>query len=289
MKTKKTKQEWDKKRQIRIDDSINKIKKIEEQKTFASNEVWHFPEEMPGKDTTYSSIWLSNPLAEQIFKDRLSEEGLSEFNPFIAKSIISYWSKPGAFILDPFAGRTRGIVAALMGRKYLGYEISKKAYDCIIGEINKFNLKAEIRNEDCINMEEDIKADLIFSCPPYFNLEKYESCKGQLSDINDYKEFLAALEKRIKVCSSKLKREGYAAFVIGDFRKNGDYILFHKDFIELAERCRLKLHDLTILQNIQFGIALHRFGAVRELKQMSKCHEYLLIFKKNDNNNNQPM
>jgi DNA modification methylase len=282
MKTMKTRKEWDEDRQKRINDSINKIKTIEKQKTSNSNEVWKFPEKMPGKDTTYSSLWLSNPLAEQIFKDRLSEEGLSEFNPFVAKSIISYWSKPGDLILDPFAGRTRGIVAALMGRRYVGYEISKKAYDTIVGEINRFNLHAEIKNEDCLNIKninDSLEADLILSCPPYFNLEKYESAPGQLSDINDYRKFLNALEERIRACVLKLKQNGFAAFIVGDFRKNGEYVLFHKDFIDLSKRCGLKLHDLIILQNIQFGIALHRFGSVRDIKQTSKCHEYLLIFK----------
>jgi DNA modification methylase len=283
LKMKSTK-DWKEARQKRIDDSTNKMKAIEEQKTADPNAVWKFPEKMPGKDTTYSSIWLSNPLAEQIFKDRLSEEGLSEFNPFVAKSIISYWSKPDALILDPFAGRTRGIVSALMGRRYLGYELSKKAYDCIMGEVNKFNLQVDIKNEDCINIKDiDVEADLILSCPPYHDLERYESIPGQLSDINDYKEFLAALEERIKACVPKLKEEGYAAFVVGDFRKNGDYILFHKDFIELAERCGLKLYDLVVLQNVQFGVALHRFGSVRDLKMMAKAHEYLLIFKKKKN------
>jgi len=277
----KTQKQWCKIRQNRIDDSINKMKMIEKQKASLSDGIWKFPEKMPGKDTTYSSIWLSNPLAEQVFKDRLSEEGLSEFNPFVAKSIISFWSKPGELVLDPFAGRTRGIVAVLMGRMYFGYEVSKKAYNSIINEMDKFHLKADIKNEDCINIKDmDIKASLLFSCPPYWNLEKYESVLGQLSDIKDYKEFLKALEERIKACVSKLKDDGYAAFVIGDFRKNGDYILFHKNFIELAGRCGLKLYDLIILQNVQFGIALHRFGSVRELKQMSKVHEYLLIFKK---------
>jgi hypothetical protein len=33
-------------------------------------------------------------------------------------------------------------------------------------------------------------ADMILTCPPYWNIEKYESCNGQLSDEKSYDSFL---------------------------------------------------------------------------------------------------
>jgi DNA modification methylase len=53
----------------------------------------------------------------------------SEFHPHLAEIIIGYWSLPGDFVVDPFAGRaTRGIVALKLERKYQGYEIAAATF-----------------------------------------------------------------------------------------------------------------------------------------------------------------
>ena len=53
-----------------------------------------------------------------------SKNNVSIFNPYLAKMIINAYCPKGVHIYDPFAGGgTRGIIAAMMGRKYTGIEI----------------------------------------------------------------------------------------------------------------------------------------------------------------------
>src|SRR6056297_3005308 len=85
------------------------------------------------RDTSYSSFWLYNKDADmnsEHFKDSFvnfynDKELLSEFNPTVAKNIISFWSEPQDLIYDPFSGRTRALVSYAMNRAYVGYEVSK--------------------------------------------------------------------------------------------------------------------------------------------------------------------
>jgi DNA modification methylase len=262
------------------------------------NDLLGLPKEFARKDTSYSSFWLynrENDLNSEHLRDRFvnfydEKILLSEFNPTIAKNIISYWSNEGDLILDPFSGRTRALVSYSMNRKYLGYEISKDAYNYTINKFKDLklsereNFNVDIKNEDCINMEslKDESVDLIFTCPPYWDIEKYESCKGQLSDIEDYDIFLKELMLRLNISIKKLKKDKYMCIVIGDFRKNKKYYALHSFLIQSMENNKdIKLHDIIAVQNIPFNTAAFYFGpGKKSAKITSKAHEYLLVWKK---------
>jgi len=249
-------------------------------------------------DTSYSSFWLYNKerdINSEHFKDTFvnyynDKELLSEFNPSVAKNIISFWSDEQDVIFDPFSGRTRALVSYAMNRIYIGCEVSK---DVVIYMDTKFkalelynkpNFMVDIINDDCININtyyDDAAFDLIFSCPPYWNLEKYESCEGQLSDIADYNVFLNSLVERLNLAVTKLKDEKYMCLVVGDFRRNGKYITFHSDLIQhMKTNKSLILHDVIAIQNIPFNTAAFYFGARKKNKYTAKSHEYLLVWKK---------
>jgi len=252
------------------------------------------------KDTTYSSLWLFRNAKEiPPFKDIIGsksqtqakkegKEYFSEFNPLVAENIINFWSDEKDVVLDLFAGRTRGIVAGLKHRKYYGFEISPKVHKAVSGMIeqgkNEFD-EGYVPIVYCDNsanlLKHDIPpADLIFTCPPYHNLEKYESVKGQLSDIEDYKEFLKALKEIMQVALTKLKDNGFVCLVVGDFRKDNRLIPFDCDVTKMMEELGVVLWDKVILQNINFGWAGIKFGQVKHKRQTSKITEYLLVFKK---------
>lgn len=252
------------------------------------------------KDTSYSNLWLFEkrsfvhnlPLAKEILEDDIGAcspkktggVNYSKFNPAIAEKIINFYSEDGDIILDPFSGRTRAAVAGLKNRKYIGYEVAKEVSDYVNGILEKYSksfpFQPEVINKDSLNMDNVEKVDLVFSCPPYWNLERYPSCDGQLSDIKEYSKFLKQLELRIKKSCSVLKDNGYAAFVVGDFRKNGNYIPFHSDFIMMMENIGMRLHDIIVIQSVDWRIANQRFGSLKNHKITAKVCEYLLVFTK---------
>jgi len=250
---------------------------------------------MEEKDTTYSSVWLfrknrtlwkgtKDPIANMKNFRQVRGKYFSEFNPTVAENIINFWSEEGDIILDPFAGRTRGLISGLKNRKYIGFEISKGVYNKT-SEIlcnNAVNFIPKLFNDDSFNIDKRNLplVDLIFTCPPYWNLERYESCEGQLSDMKDYEIFLERYKQIMKKSVKLLKKEKYCALVVGDFRKNKRYYTFHIDTIKIMEELGMKLHDLIVVQSVTFDIANKRFGCFKNYKFTSKVHEFLLIFKK---------
>jgi len=258
------------------------------------NDLLH-EKEPDEKDTTYSSIWRyrKGKMIEP-FTDKVAEENpyFSEFNPLISQNITNFWCDEGDVVLDPFAGRTRGIVSGLTHRKYYGFEISKSTFDKVNDVIQSGKDKFDegfmpiLYNDDSFNMEnynEIPEVDLIYSCPPYWNLEKYPSCDGQLSDIDKYEVFLDRLTSIIEKCSHKLKTNGFICLVVGDFRVNeGERLLpFDSDLARKIEEIKgIVLWDKIVIQNVNNFIASRRFGAIKHRRITSKVSEYLLVFKK---------
>lgn len=205
----------------------------------------------------------------------------SEFNPELAETIIKYWSLENHLIVDPFAGRaTRGIVASKLNRKYEGYEIAPTTYQetsCKVGLIG-----GKLFNSDGCKMEStsDNVADLVFTCPPYHRLEKYESSDNQLSDISDYSQFLKKIQECAKNIHRVLKDNGFVCWVCADWRDGKAFRLFHLDCIEIFQLVGFKVHDIVIIENIS-PFAPLQAGKVAANRYTSKTHEYLIVFRKN--------
>jgi len=250
------------------------------------------------RDTSYSSFWLYNKyndMNSEHLKDSFvnffdDTEILSEFSPAVAKNIISFWSEENDKILDPFAGRTRALVSVAMNREYIGFDISKPVSDYINSKLSvvenktKYAVNATVFNNDCKNIS--IlgnywlnKFNLLFTCPPYWHLEKYGNEDGQLSAITNYDLFLKELVVRLVGCLPYLAADAYIAIVIGDFRHNGEYITLHSDLIQKLKDI-LIVHDIIAIQNIPFHTAAFYFGQAKKYKKTAKAHEYLLVFKK---------
>ena len=211
---------------------------------------------------------------------------LSEFNAELCKWITDYWSKEGDTIVDPFAGRvTRASVITDMNRNYIGYEISPQTYHRSLEHYTKWNIPALLHLEDGRKMEstKDESADCIITCPPYFNIERYESVEGQISDRFKYSEFLNDIDLTIQNCKRVLKEGGYGCWVVGDFRSFHRWkglLSFHTDLINLIKKNGLKHWD-TIVISSKPSPLIHAVLKSAKAKQFTaKTHEYLIVFKK---------
>lgn len=238
-------------------------------------------------DTSYSSLWLYDWKPIDGLNDALAKtEGLSELNPALAGKIIRYWSEEEDIILDPFAGRGRAVVAMLHNRHYIGFEVSEMAYKQLYETISQERYEdlpqPVLHNEDSYNLDNHPlpEVDLIFTCPPYWNLEQYESVPGQLSNMDTYQLFLERLKQIMGKAVKKLKKDGFLVMVVGDWRDDGKLIPFHSDCIPLLSNLSLELWDIIVNQSVTWHLACKRFGKMRDIKKTSKVHEYILVFKK---------
>ena len=259
---------------------------VKEKYGFLPTSVWH---------TQKDKFWVDliqdkGDITTRRGKDCKYLPGLkySEFNPTTAERIIKYWSEKGDLITDPFAGRTtRGLVSIYLERNYEGYEVAQQTFQGTIQKLQNLppNLltnygKFKIWNEDGCKMEKTLNetADLIFSCPPYFNLEKYEDSPNQLSSIKTYEDFLLKIKECSQNCFRILKPNKFLVWVVADFRKDG-FKRFSKDSIEIFEKANF-IHWDTVIEVLNSPLVWCQIGKCEKQKYTSKQHQYILIFKK---------
>lgn len=233
--------------------------------------------------------WKNAYLDDGIKEIRRSEDakylpglGFSEFHAGLAENIVLYWSMVDSVIVDPFAGRvTRAYVSSKLSRKYYGYEITPMTFDRVTTHLKEYDLSATIYKGDGCYMDRtpDDFAHLVMTCPPYGNIEKYESVPGQLSDIKEYDDFLNMIDTTGINIKRVLKPGGFCVWVCGDWRSGGKLRSFHSDTINLFTDVGLIHYDTIIMKNIS-PFAHNQIGKVAAKRYTSKIHEYILVFRK---------
>ena len=211
-------------------------------------------------------------------------KGTSIFDPVLCEIIYNWFCTEGGIVFDPFAGGSvRGIVAEMLGRHYIGIDLSQIQVDANQLNADKLGVCPVWHCDDSRNAEKyipDQSADLVFSCPPYHNLEKYSDHPLDLSNMN-YSDFLEAYREIISVSCRKLKENRFAVFVVGDIRDNkGAY----RDFVSQTKRifqdCGLCLYNEIVLLN-QYCTAPMRAGKpFSTSRKTAKVHQNILVFYK---------
>ena len=154
----------------------------------------------------------------------------SIFDPTLCEICYKWFNIENGKILDPFAGGSvRGIVANVLGYEYLGIDLSEKQIQA--NYENAKELKCDMTklkwvNDDSFNVDKYVdneSVDMIFTCPPYFDLEIYSDKENDLSNMT-FDEFKLVYSEILRKCFKKLKNNRFGIVVIGDVRdKNGYY------------------------------------------------------------------
>lgn len=213
-------------------------------------------------------------------------EGVSIFDPALCELIYNWYCPENGTILDPFSGGSvRGIVANYLGYNYTGIDIRQEQIDSNREQaLNLLPVNKQpqyyVGDSNVVLTELIPMYDLVFSCPPYADLEVYSEMKEDLSTM-EYIEFIKVYSEIIKKAVSKLKIGGYACFVVGDIRdKKG----FYRDFISHTKQAFINAgaglyNEAILLQPL--GTAMLRAGKIFEAGgKLTKVHENVLIFKK---------
>ena len=212
----------------------------------------------------------------------IKELKMSEFHAGIAENIVRYWSLPGAKVVDPFAGRvTRAVVTNRLGREYHGYEITPNTYKRALAHFDKLGISPNLYLSDGTKLfnTPDEFSDLILTCPPYYNIEKYESVDGQLSDSKTYGEFMEMIDVCAENCYRVARPGSFCVWVVADFRDGGSLIDFHGDTTQSFKKAGWLYHDIIIMENISPFATLTQYQAACK-RYVPKTHEYILVFRK---------
>lgn len=225
-------------------------------------------------------------LGEKIGSKTLT--GTSIFDPVLCEIIYKWFNVHQGNIFDCFAGGSvRGIVAEKLGYKYTGIDLRKEQVEANILNANELNLNPTWICDDSLNADlyvEDNSVDLLFSCPPYVDLEVYSDDERDISNM-DYEQFKEVYRKIIDIACRKVKDDRFAVFVVGDVRDKKGY---YRNFVDYTKECFNKNGFMTYNEIIlleQLGTIPLRARLVFKKRKVAKAHQNILIFYKGDINN----
>lgn len=224
--------------------------------------------------------------------DMARRSNTSVFDPVVCELCYQWWCRPGGIVLDPFAGGSvRGMVASLMGLKYWGCEL--RAEQVTANTQQEADMRAKglsgdyrpkwVQGDSQVELAKaPAQVDMVFSCPPYGDLEKYSDDPRDISNMS-YSGFLDAYNKIIAQATARMVSDSFACWVVGNFRdtKTGTMRNFVGDTISAFHAAGLCFYNDIVLVN-SVGTAGMRANTsfLRGNRKVVKVHQNVLVFVK---------
>ena len=229
--------------------------------------------------------WVREALPDQTGLSA-NQSGTSIFDPVLCELVYRWFCPPGGLVLDPFAGGSvRGVVASKLGRAYLGVELRPEqvAANRAQGAALCDEPRPAWVEGDAIDLATlGGPCDLVFSCPPYADLEVYSDNPRDLSTM-DYPAFLDAYRAIIAAAVGWLRDDRFAAFVVGDLRdKAGFYRGFVSDTVDAFEAAGARLYNEAILITAVGSLPIRVARMFESARKLGKTHQNLVVFVKGD-------
>ena len=210
--------------------------------------------------------------------------GVSILDPVLAEVINRWFAIPNSNVFDCFAGDTIfGYVSSYLGHNFTGIELREEQ-----AKLNNDRVKsmtAKYICDDGQNVDKHIEEnsqDLLFSCPPYFDLEVYSDLPNDASNQSDYQDFIKILDNAFSKSIKCLKDNRFAVIVVGDVRdKKGFYYGFNDDVKQIFKRNGMSLYNEMVLVE-SIGTLPQRVGMYMKNRKIGKCHQNIFVFYKGD-------
>lgn len=213
--------------------------------------------------------------------------GTSIFDPVLCEIAYRWFCPQGGTVLDPFAGGSvRGIVASRLGRHYVGVELRGEQVAANAAQLDLAGDPApEWRLGDSRNIATiagDVEADLVFSCPPYWNLEQYSDDPSDLSNMGR-EDFFAAYAAIIRDTVTRLRDDRFAVWVIGDVRDDaGCFVNLPGRTIEAFEAAGARFYNDAILVTAVGSLPVRVGRQFVASRKLGRTHQNVLVFVKGD-------
>lgn len=214
------------------------------------------------------------------------QTGTSIFDPVLTELCYKWFCPPGGRILDPFAGGSvRGIVASVLGYDYHGCELRVEQVEANIAQVEL--ARAPAPQWYCADSKDIARTvsgefDMVFSCPPYADLEVYSDDPRDISNMS-YGDFRDTYYEIVAETCGLLADDSFACFVVGEARdKRGNYYNFVGDTVEAFRAAGLHYYNEAILVTAVGSLPVRVGKQFKAGRKLGKTHQNILVFVKGD-------
>lgn len=224
-------------------------------------------------------------------KSKTLNGNASVLDPVACEVILKFFMpSDGRKVYNPFGGGVQmGFVSGYYGYDYLASEIRQNQCDANNKLCSDFKNVKWLKS-DTSKYIPDEKFDLVFSCPPYYKVEKYidydgKSPEGEINSLDTYEEFRDTLFKGYENAINVLNDNCFFVVMVGDSRgPDGAYY-----GVEAEHELFFKNHGLKIYNKITYleSEFTRRATAKKTLnnRKFPKAEQKILVFYKGNPDN----
>ena len=246
-----------------------------------------------GRENLDATVVSNNKLKDGTEIQRGSASGGSAFDPVLCELTYRWFCLPGAHILDPFAGEaTKGLVAAMLGYQYTGVELRPEQVAANRAQAAAMRVTPTWVQGDSAKIDEMLPAgamyDLVFTSPPYYDLEVYSDGAADGSAMPTYEKFMAWYAGIFAAACKRLRPNRFVVVKIGEIRdkRTGAYRNFVGDNITIfMKQLGLAYYNEAVLLTPVGSMPLRSGKAFRASRKLCKGHQTVLVFWKGDPRN----
>ena len=249
------------------------------------------------------SFWISEKCADD-------KAAFGHPAPFLIKDIeklISFFTKSGMTVLDPFMGSgTTAIAAYNLNRKGVGMDLSEEYKELALKRFAEKGMTSKdytyLIGDSTKDLKTFDKVDYIVTSPPYHNIlknkskgirndnshkgyrngprqgvEYYSDLPNDLGNQETYYKFLELLSDVMELCYQKLNDNKYCTIIMSDFTVDKKEVCVQADIVSLMEKIGFDFVGTTIL--LQDNKPLYPFGYPFAYK-INHMHQNIMNFRK---------
>lgn len=209
----------------------------------------------------------------------------SVFDPVLCELMYRWFCPYNGSILDPFAGEaTKGIVAAYTGHAYTGIELREDQVAINRRQATSIGVCPTwlCGDSGCLDnlLSDDFQADMVFTSPPYYDLEVYSTRNEDGSALPSYDEFMLWYRKIFQQAVKHLKQNRFLVVKVGEIRnkRTGEYRNFVGDNITLFREFGLTFYNEAILITSYGSLPIRAALPFTHRRKLAHAHQNILVF-----------
>lgn len=213
--------------------------------------------------------------------------GTSIFDPVLCELVYRWFCPVSGSVLDPFAGEsTKGIVSEYLKHPYTGVELRPEQVEANEKQAQEINIHPKWIQGDSEKIDSLLpngaKYDLIFTSPPYYDLEIYSESEKDGSAFETYEKFMIWYKEIFRQTIARLNDNRFLVVKIGEIRdkKTGIYRNFVGDNISCFIDLGLHYYNEIILVTAVGSLPLRVGKQFSSSRKIGKTHQNILVFYK---------
>ena len=209
------------------------------------------------------------------------------FDPVLCELMYNWFCPDQGEIFDPFAGGSvSGIVAEALGYKFTGIELRPEQVEANERQAKLTGTHPTWINGDSVKLgsllPQGKQYDMLYSCPPYYDLVVYSNRPEDGSTLPTYELFMEWYGDIFRKCVKRLKDNRFVVIVVGDFRDDrGCYRNFvYGDNVKCFTDLGLHYYNEIILMTSVGSLPIRVGRQFGKHRKIGRTHQNVMVFYK---------